>query len=65
MLRDGGGGADGHVPVRGDPRGVRLRGLAQEQAVVAIRGGDCGVLCEGALGEIDVVGVKQLGPASE
>jgi hypothetical protein len=28
VLRDGGGGPGGHVPMRSDPGGVRLRGLA-------------------------------------
>jgi len=48
VLRDGGGGPNEQFPVPGDPRNLRLRRLAQEQEMAAVRGWDSSGIREGA-----------------
>jgi len=47
LLRDGGGGSDKQLSLPRRLRHLRLRRLAQEQEVAAVRGRDGGGVCEG------------------
>src|SRR5271170_3371593 len=48
MLRDGGSWTDEQLPLSGDPRDLRLRRYAQEQALAGVCGSDSSSVCQGA-----------------